>query len=174
MHSRFVSITAIAVISLAPISWQTDSRAAVWSGGQEVLIECPSWEWEPSQIPGVLYEICFDDIEHCSEADIGDSVCIPSLGYHDVWVTAIDYQGNEPIYYDGDIVAIERVTSADFSGNGSVGFSDLSFFSNSYGALGENPADLDGDGVVGIQDFGKFSQAFGKCVNPSGTVYEPC
>ena len=36
-------------------------------------------------------------------------------GVHDVWVTAIDYQSGEPVYYDGDIVSIDRaVKNADF------------------------------------------------------------
>jgi hypothetical protein len=120
------------------------------------------------------YELCFDDIDHCVVAEIGSSVCIPGLGTHDVWVTAIDYQDGEPIYYDGDIVPIERLNSADFDENGIVGFSDFSQFSDQYGEVGESPADLDGDGIVGFLDFSQFSSAFGKCVNESETVYTEC
>lgn len=173
MHSRFVSITAIAVISSLPIFWKTSANATTWFDGQEILIECPTWEWEASPIPGIEYELCFDDIDHCAVAAIGDSVCIPSLGVHDVWVTAIDNQSGEPIYYDGDIVPIARFESSDFTADGVVGFTDFSRFSYLYGG-GSGPGDLDGDGVVGFLDFSQFSTAFGKCVDASGTVYEPC
>jgi len=173
MHSRFVSITAIVVISFLPIFWQTNANAADWFDGQEILIECPVWEWEPSPISGVEYELCFDDIDHCTVAAIGDLVCIPFLGVHDVWVTAIDYQSGEPIYYDGDIVPIERVKNADFTGNGIVGFEDFGRFTQFFGG-GSGPGDLDGDGVVGFLDFSNFARAFGKCVNESGTVYNSC
>jgi hypothetical protein len=173
MHSRFAMITAIAVIGLLTIFWKTNSHAETWFDGQEILIECPPWEWAPSQIPGVEYELCFDDINHCTVAVIGDVVCIPSLGTHDVWVTAIDYQNGQPIYYDGDIVSIARGKSADFSGDAMVGFEDFSRFTQLFGG-GSGPGDLDGDGVVGFLDFSQFSSAFGKCVNQSGTVYKPC
>jgi hypothetical protein len=174
MHSRFVSISAVAVISLLPIFWETNANATVWFDGQEILIECPVWRWEPSPISGVEYELCFDDIDHCTVAAIGDSVCIPSLGAHDVWVTAIDYQSADPVYYDGDIIPVLRAVSADFNGDRVVGFADFGFFSESYGDVDGSPADLDGDGVVGFSDFGKFTNAFGKCVNESGTTYEVC
>jgi hypothetical protein len=101
-------------------------------------------------------------------------VCIPSLGAHDVWVTAIDHQSADPVYYDGDIIPVLRAVSADFNGDRVVGFADFGFFSESYGDVDGSPADLDGDGVVGFSDFGKFTNAFGKCVNESGTTYEVC
>jgi hypothetical protein len=173
MHSRFVSIAAIAVISFLPIFWKTDANATNWFDGQEVLSECPVWEWEPSPISGIEYEFCFDDIDHCTVAAIGDSVCIPSLGVHDVWVTAIDDQGGEPIYYDGDIVSIERVNNADFTGDGLVGFGDFGRFTQFFGG-GSGPGDLDEDGIVGFLDFFHFSGDFGKCVDESGTVYNLC
>jgi hypothetical protein len=173
MHSRLLSISALAVINLLPIFWETNASATDWFDGQEVLIDCPVWEWEPSQISGVEYELCFDDIDHCTVAQIGDAVCIPSYGTHDVWVTAIDYQSGEPIYYDGDIVPVMLCGNADFTGDGSVGFEDFGRFSQFFG--GESgPGDLDGDGVVGFQDFSHFVHDFGKCVNASGTIYEPC
>jgi hypothetical protein len=173
MHSRFVSITAIAVVSSLPIFWKNNASAEGEFSGQEVLVECPVWEWEPSPISGVEYELCFDDIDHCTVAEKGDSVCIPSLGVHDVWVTAVDNQSGEPIYYDGDIVPIARVKSSDFSGDGSVGFGDYFLFTKFFGG-GSGPGDLDGDGLVGFLDYSIFAVAFGKCVNESGTVYEPC
>jgi hypothetical protein len=174
MHSRFVSISALAVISFLPIFWKTNAIAAHWFDGQEILVECPVWEWEPSPISGIEYELCFDDIDHCTVAAIGDSVCIPSLGSHDVWVTAIDYQGADPVYYDGDIVPVLRAVSSDFDGDGIVGFSDFGLFSGFYGDGSGSPADFDGDGVVGFLDFSSFSSAYGKCVNESGTIYTPC
>jgi hypothetical protein len=173
MHSWFASITAIAAVGLLPISWATNVDAATWFDGQEILVECPVWEWEASPISGIEYELCFDDVDTCTVAEIGDSVCIPSLGVHDVWVTAILYQGSEPIYYDGDIVPISRQRSADFTGDGVVGFPDFGRFSAFFGET-SGPGDLDGDGVVGFPDFGRFTNAFGKCVNAAGTVYEPC
>jgi hypothetical protein len=174
MHSKFVSICAIAAISFLPIFSSTNASAIDWPNGQEILIECPVWEWEPSPIAGIEYELCFDDIDHCAVAEIGDSVCIPNMGAHDVWVTAIDYQDGEPIYYDGDIVPVARMMSADFDGNSVVGFSDLGLFIHQFGEEFGSPADLDGDGIVGFMDFSYFSSAFGKCVNESGTVYTEC
>jgi hypothetical protein len=174
MHSRLLSFTAIAALSFAPFAPNGDARAADPFAGQEVLVECPSWEWAPSQIPGVSYEICFNDIEHCAEAAIGDAVCIPSLGDHDVWVTAIDVQNGEPVYYDGDVVSIQREVSSDFTGDGVVGFTDMSFLVSVYGDTGSSPADLDQDGIVGFLDFSVFATAYGKCVNASGTIYERC
>jgi hypothetical protein len=174
MHSKFVSISAIAAISFLPIFSSTNASAIDWPNGQEILIECPVWEWEPSPIAGIEYELCFDDIDHCAVAEIGSSVCIPSLGAHDVWVTAIEYQDGEPIYYDGDIVPIERLNSSDLDGNGMVGFSDFNQFSDQFGDVSDSPADLDGDGMVGFIDFFHFSTAFGKCVNESETVYTEC
>jgi len=174
MQLRFVSITAIAVISFLPILLKTNANAADWFDGQEILIECPVWEWEPSPIFGVEYELCFDNIDYCTVAEIGDSVCIPSLGVHDVWVTAIDYQSGEPIYYDGDIVPVERVKTADFTGDGVVGITDMGLFVQYFGGENGGPGDFNGDGVVGILDFAQFKRAYGKCVNASGTLYEPC
>jgi len=174
MHSRFVSVSAIAAISFLPFFSNIDASATDGPNGQEILIECPIWEWAPSPIAGIEYELCFDDIDHCVLAEIGSSVCIPDLGYHDVWVTAIDYQDGEPIYYDGDIVPVSRVVNADFDGNASVGYPDLGIFLQEYGEGYTSPADLDGDGVVGFMDFSHFSSAFGKCVNASGTVYTEC
>jgi hypothetical protein len=173
MHSRFVSITAIAVVSFLPVSWSTNAAAEIWFDGQEILAECPVWEWEASPIPGIEYELCFDEIDHCTTAAIGEAVCIPSLGLHDVWVTAIDSQGGEPIYYDGDIAQIYREKTADFTGDGVVGFSDFTQF-NQYFGEPSGAGDLDGDGVVGFLDFTQFASAFGKCVDASGAVYEPC
>jgi len=173
MHSRFVSISAIAGISLLPIFWQTHASATDWFGGQEILVECPIWEWEASPISGIEYELCFDDIDHCTEAAIGDSVCIPSLGAHDVWVTAIGHLNGETVYYDGDIVPIDRVKTADFSGDGMVGFDDYFRFTKLFGG-GSGPGDLDGDGIVGFLDYSIFAGAFGKCTNESGTIYEVC
>jgi hypothetical protein len=174
VHSRFVSISAIAVISFFSISWKTNANAADWLGGQEILIECPAWQWEPSPIVGVEYELCFDDIDHCTAAEIGDEVCIPSLGAHGVWVTAIDYQSGETIHYDGDIVSIERAENADFTGDGVVGMADLGPFVELFGDRSGSIADLDGDGIVGLQDFVLFRHAFGKCVSASGATYEQC
>ena len=174
MHSKFVSISVIVAISFLPIFSSTNASAIDWPNGQEILIECPVWEWEPSPIAGIEYELCFDDIDHCAVAEIGDSVCIPNMGAHDVWVTAIDYQDGEPIYYDGDIVPVARMMSADFDGDSVVGFSDLGLFIQQFGQEFGSPADLDGDGIVGFADFSHFSVAFGKCVNESGTVYTEC
>jgi hypothetical protein len=174
VHSRFVSIAAIAVIGFLPIFWKTDANATDQSALQSILIECPAWEWRPSPIPDVEYEICFDDIDHCTAAEIGDKVCIPSLGTHDVWVTAIDLESGTPIYYDSDIVLIERVQNADLSGDGAVGMVDLGLFTQLFGKRGKRAADLDGDGVVGFPDFALITRAFGKCVSASGVVYEPC
>jgi hypothetical protein len=142
--------------------------------GQEILVECPVWRWEPSPILGVDYELCFDNIDHCTVAEIGDSVCIPSLGAHDVWVTAIDYQSGGSIYYDGDIVSVERLKSADYTGDGIIGMADMGLFLQYFGGEDGGPGDLNGDGVVGILDFSQFKSAYGKCVNESGTLYEPC
>jgi hypothetical protein len=174
VHSRFVSITAIAVISFLPILWKTNANAADWFDGQEILIECPVWGWEPSPILGVEYELCFDNLNHCTVAEIGGSVCIPSIGVHDVWVTAIDQQNGRPVYYDGDIVRVERAENADFTGDGVVGMADMFLFIQYFGGEYGGPGDLNGDGFVGFADYVQFQRAFGKCVNASGTLYEPC
>ncbi len=174
MPSRSVAISATAVIALVPFFCNLKSNAAEWFDGQEVLVECPIWSWAPSSIPGVDYEICFDDVDHCASAEIGGAVCIPSLGVHDVWVTAIDRRGDAPVHYDGDIVVIERLKTADFTGDGVVGIEDVGrffqFFQLGYGPSG----DFDEDGVIGILDFAQFSRAYGKCVDASGSLYERC
>jgi hypothetical protein len=105
---------------------------------------------------------------------MGDAVCIPSLGTHSVWVTAIDHGSGEPIYYDSDIVLIERVKNADLSGDGVVGVGDFNLFRQLFGDQGGSAADLDGDGIVGFPDFALFTRAFLKCVSASGVVYEQC
>jgi len=178
VHSRSVSISAIAVIGLVAIFfavfWKADANAIDQPHHQEILIDCPAWEWQPSQIPNVEYEICFDDIDHCTTAEIGDTVCIPSMGVHDVWITAIDQQFGEPIYYDGDIVSIERVENADLSRNGVVGTEDLGLFIELFGDSSGSSADLDGDGVVRVQDFSLFRLAFGKCVSANEIIYVQC
>jgi hypothetical protein len=174
VHSRFVSIAAIAAISFLPIFWKTNANATDQFAPQSILIDCPAWDWQPSPIPNVEYEICFDDIDHCAAAEIGDTVCIPSLGTHSVWVTAIDHESGTPIYYDSDIVLIERVENADLSGDGAVGIADVGLFSQIFGEQGENAADLNGDGIVGFPDFALITRAFGKCVSASGAIYEQC
>ena len=174
MHSKWVSISAVAALSLLPVFASTNASAIDWPNGQEILVDCPVWEWEPSPIPNVEYELCFDDIDHCVVAEIGSSVCIPNLGAHDVWVTAIEYRDGAPIYYDGDIAPIARVTSSDFDGGSVVGFADLGLFIKKFGEGFNSNADLDGDGVVGFLDFSHFSSAFGKCINSSGTIYTNC
>jgi len=181
MYSKRTPSAAIAALSLLPIFWSTNAAATEWPEGQEVLVECPVWEWAPSPIPGIEYELCFDDIDHCVSAQIGDSVCIPSLGVHDVWVTAIDYSSGDPVYYDGDIVPIVREMSADFDRNGRVSVADLGLFiqffgvvSQSFGGASSSPVDLDGDGVASFSDFGELVKAFGKCVNSTRTVYKTC
>jgi len=174
VHSRFVSITAIAAIGFLPIFWKTNANATDQLAPQSILVDCPAWEWQPSPIPNVEYEICFDDIDHCAAAEMGDAACIPSLGTHRVWVTAIDYESGVPIYYDSDIVLIERVENADLSGDGAVGMVDLGLFTQAFGDQGGSVADLDGDGIVGFGDFALITRAFGKCVSASGAVYEQC
>lgn len=174
MSSRSVSITAIAVIVLLPLLSNLESNAEEWFAGQEVLVECPIWNWAPSPIAGVEYELCFDDIDHCAIAEIGDAVCIPSLGVHDVWVTAIDRRGVAPVHYDGDIVAIERAKTADFTGDGVVGIEDVGQFIQFYNEGYRAPGDFDEDGVIGIVDFAYFSRAYGKCIDASGSLYERC
>jgi len=171
MYSKMISR---AVVSLLAILWVANVSTAQESEGQEILVECPVWEWAPSPIPGIAYELCFDAVENCVPAEIGDAVCIPTLGYHDVWVTAIDYSGAQPVYFDGDIAPITRTISADFDGNRQVGFSDLGAFINFIGQGAGSPGDLNDDGIVGFEDFGSFSGAFGKCVNTSETVYQAC
>ena len=57
--------------------------------------------------------------------------------------------------------------SADFDGDGQVGFSDFlvfaSSFGTSFGALDhDDRTDLDGNGVVDFSDFILFAEAFGR------------
>ena len=146
MHSRILILGVIAAVGLADVCWPRTARAAEWFDGQEVLIDCPRWSWEASQLSGIVYELCFDDFDQCTVADIGDAVCIPGLGEHDVWVTAIDYQGADPVYYDGEIASISRVRSSDF----------------------------DGDALVGFADLFHFLDALTKCVSETGSLYEAC
>jgi len=174
VHSRFVSIAAIAAIGFLPIFWKTNANATDQFDSQSILVDCPVWEWQPSPIPNVEYEICFDDIDHCAAAEMGDAACIPSFGTHSVWITAIDYESGEPIYYDSDIVLIERVENADLSGDGVVGVGDFNIFHQLFGDQGGSAADLDGDGIVGFRDYALFRRAFLKCVSASGVVYAQC
>jgi hypothetical protein len=167
-------IGVIATFGVADVIWPETASAAEWYDGQEVLVDCPSWHWEPSPVSGVAYELCFDDVDHCTVAEIGDAVCVPGLGQHDVWVTAIDGQGADPIYYDGDASAILRVRSSDFTGSGRVGLSDLFIWLDAMGATGESREDLDEDGVVALGDLWIFLDAFTKCVSESGSLYEAC
>jgi hypothetical protein len=181
MHSKFASTAAIAALGLLPILWMTSAGAITWFDGQEILVECPVWNWTPSPIPGVEYQLCFDDADHCVPAAIGDSVCIPALGVHDAWVSAIDNRSGEPIYYDGDTVSIVREISADFNRDGVVDDSDWSLFAaffgvviRGFGGANANPVDLDGDGIAGFTDAAAFTRALGKCVNARRTLYRPC
>ncbi len=174
MHSCLVAIAAAAAVTFLPTPWTKQASAQDWFPGQEILVDCPTWQWEPSPIPGIFYELCFDTVEFCTSAQIGDAICIPSLGVHDVWVTAIEVENGQASYYDGDIVTISRSRSADFSGDGAVGFPDMGIFVNVFGQTGQFQADLDGNGTVGFPDFELFVRDFGKCVNESGTVYESC
>ena len=125
-------------------------------------------------MPGMVYELCFDDIDHCTVAEIGDAVCIPGLGEHDVWVTAIDYQGADPVYYDGEIAPILRVRSSDFDGDDRVRLPDLFILLGDLGAVGDYIDDLDEDGLVGLGDLWIFLDAFTKCVSETGNLYEAC
>ena len=174
MHSRIFTSAMVATFSVAVVFLPKIASAIEWYDGQEILVECPSWQWESSGLSGITYELCFDDIDHCTAADIGDSVCVPSLGEHDVWVTAIDDQGGDPVYYDGEVVSIHRVRGADFSGNGMVDFSDLFLLLDQLGAVGEIGGDLDGNGVVDFEDLWIFLESLGKCVSDTGQLYEAC
>jgi hypothetical protein len=138
------------------------------------LGDCPVWSWGSSELPGVFYELCFDDTDHCTEANVGDAVCIPSMGPHDVWVTAIDDQGADPVYYDGEISTINRIRSADFDNTRIVGFPDVLTLIYDLGKTGVRATDIDGDLIVGFGDFFLILDAFGQCVNDSGHLYEAC
>ena len=174
MHSRILMIGVTATLGVACVLWPKTASATEWFDGQEVLVDCPSWHWEASRIPGIAYELCFDDVDHCTVADIGDAVCVPGLGEHDVWVTAIDYQGSDPVYYDGETASILRVRSSDFTGNGLVEISDLFIWLDALGLTGESSEDLDEDGVVALGDLWIFLDAFTKCVSETGQLYEAC
>jgi hypothetical protein len=174
MHSRILLNGVIATFGVTVVCWPKPAITAEWFEGQEILVECPNWHWETSQIPDVVYELCFDDIEQCTAADIGDPVCTPGLGVHDVWVTAIDYRGADPVYYDGEVVSIIRVRSADFNGNGAVEFGDLFALIDVFGVTGDRSEDLDGDGAVSFEDFMLVMDAFGKCVSETGQLYAVC
>jgi hypothetical protein len=174
MHSRILMVTSIATLGVTVVCWPNTASTAEWFEGQEILVECPIWHWEASPLSGVVYELCFDDVDQCVAAEIGDSVCIPGLGVHDVWVTAIDNQGASPVYYDGEVASISRVRSADFDGGGAVGISDLFMFLDKMGVTGENGEDLDGSGMVELADVMLFLDAFGKCVSEAGHLYEAC
>jgi len=174
MHSRILTIGVVAIFGVTVVCWPKKASSVEWYDGQEVLVECPSWDWEASQVPGVAYELCFDDVDHCTVAEAGDAVCIPGLGEHDVWITAIDYQGADPIYYDGDITRIRRARSADFDSSGLVDLRDLIIYLGRYGATGESSEDLDGNGVVDIGDLLIFLGALYKCVGEAGNLYEAC
>ena len=63
----------------------------------------------------------------------------------------------------GSAVSVPQpsATSADFDGDGTVGFSDFLLFAAAFGAA--NPDfDLDGNGAVGFSDFLIFAAAFGR------------
>ena len=174
MHSRILTIGVVATFGVTVVCWPKTASSVEWYDGQEVLVECPSWYWEASQIPGVVYELCFDDIDHCTVADIGDALCIPGLGVHDIWVTAIDYQGADPVYYDGESTPIHRVRSSDFNNSGLVDLVDLFIFLPRIGATGESGEDLDGNGVVDLGDLFILIDAIRKCVSETGNLYEAC
>ena len=129
-------IGVIATFGVANGIGPKTASAAEWFDGQEVLIDCPRWSWEASQSSGIVYELCFDDFDQCTVADIGDAVCIPGLGEHDVWVTAIDYQGADPVYYDGEIAPIRLARNADLDGDGLVGFRDFFILLDALGETG--------------------------------------
>ena len=175
MHLRIVMIGTLAIFCVTAVfSPKTASTAEEEVETQDVLAECPIWSWGASEIPGVFYELCFDDIDHCIEAYIGDEVCIPSMGPHDVWVTAIDHQGADPVYYDGEMASIDRIRSADFDDSGLVGFSDVFHFFNDLGKTGEMETDVDGNLTVDFVDFFLILDAFGKCISHTGYLYDTC
>jgi hypothetical protein len=175
MVSRILMVALIATFSVVSASGPKPASAAEPESDRiSVLAKCPTWFWQASPIPNVGYELCFDDVDHCTPAEIGDSVCIPSLGDHDVWVTAIDGQSATPIYYDGDVAPIQRVRDADFDQSGLVGFPDIFVFLNELGKTGFNRSDLNGDRVVNLADFFVLLDGFGRCINEAGSLYEAC
>jgi hypothetical protein len=180
-------IVLIATFGIASVYWPKTASAAESDPDQQIILaECPVWNWESSDIPGVGYELCFDDVDHCTTAGAGDSVCIPGMGQHEVWVTAIDYRSGTPVYYDGDVAPISRTLSADFNGNGLVGFMDFFIFINaltapesevhpkSKGQPAPPPEDMNGDGVLSIGDLFLMLDAFGSCISSTGSLYEAC
>ena len=71
------------------------------------------------------------------------------------------------------VIRFNATPSADFDGDGTVGFSDFLAFAGSFGASRgdaryEARFDLNGDGSVGFSDFLVFAGAFGSQVPPSG------
>ncbi len=174
MHSQIFKSHVVAILGVAAFCWPIAANSMEWYEGQEILVECPSWDWEASQIPGVVYELCFDDIDQCTAAEIGETVCIPGLGGHDVWVTAIEDQDAGPVYYDGEIVSIRRMRSADFNDNRQVDWSDLFGMLDAIGVTGDRMEDLDGNGVVDLGDLISLLDDLGKCIGPSGELYEAC
>ena len=71
------------------------------------------------------------------------------------------------------VIRFNATLSADFDGDGTVGFSDFLAFAGSFGASRgdsryEARFDLDGSGSVGFSDFLVFAGAFGSQVPPSG------
>ena len=90
------------------------------------------------------------------------------------FLTAIDYQGADPVYYDGEIVSINRIRSSDFDGDALIGFADLFLFLDTMGATGDRREDLDGDGIVGFGDLMMLLDSLSKCVNETGSLYEVC
>ena len=174
MHLRILTIGVVATFCVAELFWAQAASAAGADAPQVVLVECPNWYWGASEMSGLRYELCFDDIDHCAAASIGDQVCIPSLGQHDVWVTAIDDQGADPVYYDGDIASIERIRSADVSGDGLVALWDLVLMVQLLGETGDYVEDLDADGRVTMFDIFAFIPAIGKCISSTGFLYEEC
>jgi hypothetical protein len=96
------------------------------------------------------------------------------LGRHDVWVTAIDYQGADPVYYDGELASINRVRSADISGNGEISILDLLYVISVLGETGDYTQDLNADGMVNMFDIFIIIENFGRCISSTGSLYEAC
>ncbi|MDE2888406.1 MAG: hypothetical protein OXR72_09320 [Gemmatimonadota bacterium] len=70
-------------------------------------------------------------------------------------------------------ISFNSAPSADFDGDGTVGFPDFLAFAGSFGSSRGGPRyearfDLDGDGSVAFSDFLIFAGAFGSQVPPSG------
>jgi len=174
VHSRILTIVVVATFCVAESFWPKTASAAEVDDPQDVLVECPNWHWVASEIPGVSYELCFDDIDHCTAASLGDQVCIPDLGRHDVWVTAIDDRGADPVYYDGEFASINRIRSADISGNGRISLLDLLLLLSVLGETGDYAQDLNADGMVSMFDIFIIIENFGRCISSTGSLYEAC